>query len=101
MTKRLKFFRNYLHDAALVQVCDDVDAKELTGIYELLRLVPNEYLYNFLSDDLRAQLDATLDSLSDIHAKLNLTDEQVSDAMQELTYAEHAAAKAKFEEECG
>jgi len=79
--------RGFLHDAALVQVCDSVNDNDLTAIYELLRFVPEENLYNFLSDDLRAQLDATLDSLTDIHAKLNLTDEQVAEAMQELNDA--------------
>ena len=56
--------RSYLHDAALVQVCDDVDDEDLSGIYELLRFVPEENLYKFLGDDLRAQLDATLDALT-------------------------------------
>ena len=82
--------RSYLHDAALVQVCDDVGDEDLSGIYELLRFVPEENLYKFLSDDLRAQLDATLDALTAIHTKLNLTDEQVSEAMQELACVKNA-----------
>ena len=56
--------RGLLHDAALEQVCDDVKATDLMGIYELLRFVPEENLYTFLSDGLREQLNAQLAAIA-------------------------------------
>ena len=57
--------RGHLLDAALAQVCIDVesDGKDLSGIYELLQFVPEENLYKFLSDDIRAQLHGILDQI--------------------------------------
>lgn len=55
--------RGHLRDAALAQVCNDVEAHDLSGIYELLFFVPEENLYKFLSDDIRAQLHGILDQI--------------------------------------
>ena len=57
--------RGHLHDAALAQICNDVEAHDLSGIYELLRFVPEENLYKFLSDDILAQLHGILDQVGD------------------------------------
>jgi hypothetical protein len=86
--------RSYLHDAALVQVCDDVDDEDLSGIYELLRFVPEENLYKFLSDDLRAQLDATLDALTADARACGEDDEP------ELTVIKLGDDNAKQDEQC-